>query len=109
VQCIKGKCAKAFHVSCARDGHALGIVFGVVREVNKEVISIDNNPSSAAPQGTSAAPQDYIHMTQSPIQQPQSNITPECVLKVVKKLEVQILCTQHNPVSLRHPEKLDLC
>ncbi|KAI0776874.1 hypothetical protein BD413DRAFT_610467 [Trametes elegans] len=46
IQCTKGKCPKAFHVSCARDGHANGIVFKVLREVEKEVVLLDSQSSA---------------------------------------------------------------
>jgi len=91
VQCTKGKCPKAFHVSCAQDNSA--VLFEVVKEVEKEVIltnstaatSICRDPAESAPSGRD-----------------------DQVLKVVKKLEVQILCTQHNPVcSIRFDIKGD--
>ncbi|KAI0641835.1 hypothetical protein C8Q79DRAFT_299359 [Trametes meyenii] len=56
IQCTKGKCPKAFHVSCAREGHANGIVFKVVREVEKEVVLLDNKPHAAAPTPTATPP-----------------------------------------------------
>jgi hypothetical protein len=88
VQCTKGKCPKAFHVSCAKDGGENGIVFTVVREVEKEVVLLRPNPgdmqvdSSSAPNGAAV----------------ESQASGSIVLKVIKKLDVQILCTQHNPV-----------
>lgn len=98
MQCTKGKCPKAFHVNCARDGHAMGIMFTVLRDVEKEVVLLDPSPSSSSINDrsmdidssritsdlTAAAP-----VLQSPLSR---------VLKVIKKLDVQILCTQHNPV-----------
>ncbi|KXN89538.1 DNA damage-responsive transcriptional repressor RPH1 [Leucoagaricus sp. SymC.cos] len=79
VQCTKGKCPKAFHVSCARDNST--VLFEVMKEVEKEVILTD--PTAAGVQA------DLV-----------GGVTTERndeVLKVIKKLEVQILCTQHNP------------
>lgn len=87
VQCTKGKCPKAFHVSCAKDGGENGTVFNVVREVEKEVVLLRPNPddmrvdSSSAPNGAAV----------------ESQASGSLVLKVIKKLDVQILCTQHNP------------
>ncbi|KAG2108349.1 hypothetical protein DEU56DRAFT_757330 [Suillus clintonianus] len=40
IQCTKGKCAKSFHVGCARDGGISGIVYSILREVEKEVILV---------------------------------------------------------------------
>ncbi|KAF8804210.1 jumonji superfamily protein [Phlegmacium glaucopus] len=99
VQCTKGKCPKAFHVNCARDGHAMGIMFTVMREVEKEVVLLDPSPSSSSINSHSNSMEvDSNHATNglsatAPI--PQSSLSR--VLKVIKKLDVQILCTQHNP------------
>lgn len=79
MQCTKGKCSKAFHVSCARENPA--IVFDM-KEVEKEVILTD---SAVAPMELGAG--IGVPMEKS-----------DQVLKVIKKLEVQILCSQHNPV-----------
>ncbi|KAL1942341.1 hypothetical protein VTO73DRAFT_6405 [Trametes versicolor] len=49
IQCTKGKCPKAFHVSCAREGHSSGIVFKVLREVEKEVVLLDGQAPAPAP------------------------------------------------------------
>ncbi|KAF9073520.1 JmjC domain, hydroxylase-domain-containing protein [Rhodocollybia butyracea] len=90
IQCTRGKCLKAFHVSCARDGQDNNIVFEVLREVEKEVVLLDvnSNPSHSRTQvdgsfndsGNGA----FDHQTQN-------------VLTIIKKVEVQILCSQHNP------------
>lgn len=79
VQCTKGKCPKAFHVSCARDNYAT--VFEVMREVEKEVILMDQAAPSMEVDSITGVPTERNDQ----------------VLKVIKKLEVQILCTQHNP------------
>ncbi|KAF9472723.1 hypothetical protein BDN70DRAFT_818235 [Pholiota conissans] len=89
VQCTKGKCPKAFHVNCARDGHALGIVFAVVRDVEKEVVLLDPSPSSTH---TGIDYRDHAAAQSS-----MAGFGSSRVLKIIKKLEVQILCTQHNP------------
>lgn len=73
--------------------------------MEKEVVLYD-----AAPLTASAAPHDQMQV--DPVSLPDLNAvtvdTPPAenpsesesrVLKVIKKLEVQILCTQHNPVS----------
>lgn len=57
-------------------------MFEVVREVEKEVILMDQAASAmevVSMDGVPAARNDQV-------------------LKVIRKLEVQILCTQHNPV-----------
>ena len=62
---------------CARDGTEQGISYEILQEVEKEVIlvqSTDGNVDSG----------------------PSTN--PE-VLKTIRKLDVQLLCPQHNPVS----------
>ncbi len=83
IQCTKGKCPKAFHVSCARDGNDQHIIFEVLREVEKEVVLLD--PASSDQMQVDS-------VTGLPMDDSQ-------VLKVIKKVEVQVLCTQHNPVS----------
>ena len=105
IQCSKGKCAKAFHVNCARDGQIMGIVFGVVREVDKEVILLDDTPpiEQSIP---IAVTEGQRHMTENAMLH-KHNSSPGCVVKVVKKFEIQTLCTQHNPVSLCHSETIN--
>ncbi|KAF8648878.1 hypothetical protein AX16_006153 [Volvariella volvacea WC 439] len=87
IQCTKGKCPKAFHVSCAREGSDLGVVFNIVKEVEKEVVLIDC-PSRLVPEGEV--------LSEQVINQPSID-SDSRVLKVVKKVEVQVLCNQHNP------------
>ena len=36
-------------MSCARDGHANGIVYRVLREIEKEVVLLDNNAPAPVP------------------------------------------------------------
>jgi len=65
---------------CARDGAEQGVSYEILQEVEKEVIlvqSVDGNSDSG----------------------PSTN-NPE-VLKTIRKLDVQLLCPQHNPVSFR--------
>lgn len=98
VQCTKGKCPKAFHVNCARDGHATGIMFSIMREVEKEVVLLDPIPSTSLTDNRSSESMnvDSYHTTTSTTPMLQSSLSR--VLKVIKKLDVHILCTQHNPV-----------
>lgn len=114
VQCTKGKCSKAFHVCCARDGHNVGIVFSVLREVEKEVVLVDtaleasaNDPASAETGLSSAAhaiaafPTSFTESGFVDIQSglpPTQQASSSKVLKVIKKQDVEILCTQHNPI-----------
>ena len=63
---------------CARDGSEQGISYDILQEVEKEVIlvqSADGNTDSGS-----------------------STNSPE-VLKTIRKLDVQLLCPQHNPVG----------
>ena len=83
MQCTKGKCPKAFHVSCAQDNSA--ILFEVVKEVVKEVVLTGINSDAAT--SIDMNPTEGVLMEKN-----------DQVLKVVKKLEIQVLCTQHNPV-----------
>ncbi|KAG6332296.1 hypothetical protein ID866_6791 [Astraeus odoratus] len=89
IQCTKGKCAKSFHVSCAKEG-ITGVAYNVLRELDKEVILVDvqTAPVTLPCPGT---PLDV----DVPIPRP---VPPEPrVLKTIKKNEVQVLCAQHNP------------
>lgn len=81
IQCTKGKCSKAFHIMCARDGTEQGISYEVLREVEKEVILVQSADANT----------DFS-----------STNNPE-VLKTIRKLDVQLLCPQHNPVSFHAP------
>lgn len=90
IQCTKGKCPKAFHVSCARDGS--DIVFTVLKEVEKEVVLLDPTLNAPGPsQVTKSEDPDAMNT------EPSENSSR--VLKIIRKLEVQVLCVQHNPVS----------
>ncbi|KAG6917212.1 hypothetical protein DXG01_003417 [Tephrocybe rancida] len=98
IQCTKGKCSKAFHVSCARDGGESGILYSVTREVEKDVLLV----TPAAPGGptvaTSVVPDAMQVDSAPPIDAQTPAAAPSQVLKAIKKLEVQVLCSQHNPV-----------
>ncbi|KAI0028527.1 JmjC domain, hydroxylase-domain-containing protein [Vararia minispora EC-137] len=70
VQCTKGRCPKAFHVSCAREGS--DIIFEE-KEAYWDVIAGERATSEASME----------------------------VVKVITKMEFQLLCAQHNPAILQ--------
>lgn len=85
-------------MSCARDGSTQNIVYTVLREVEKEVVLIEPQPLVRIPVNadpgdstTAAAESTQMDVDQAQTAEPQ-------VLKLIKKLEVQVLCQQHNPV-----------
>ncbi|KAG6841641.1 hypothetical protein C0991_008626 [Blastosporella zonata] len=93
VQCSKGKCPKAFHISCARDGAEFGIMYSVTREVEKDVELVGPMAPTATVLATHMNP-DAMHVDLSEHPGP----APSQVLKTIKKLEVLVLCSQHNPI-----------
>ncbi|OAX41802.1 JmjC-domain-containing protein [Rhizopogon vinicolor AM-OR11-026] len=98
IQCTKGKCAKSFHVGCARDGGPSGIVYSIMREVEKEVILVYPQPNPLPPPQHITPTLDGVPMdldaagSQLEMQQ----VEPQ-VLKIIKKYDVELLCLQHNP------------
>ncbi|KAI0084382.1 hypothetical protein BDY19DRAFT_997737 [Irpex rosettiformis] len=105
IQCTKGKCPKAFHVSCARDGATHFIVYNVIREVESDVILLGSTPpvahapSAIDPSLLNAAMGQEMALEAAQLPQPQAAQPTErpIVLKHIKKLEVEVLCPQHNP------------
>lgn len=102
VQCTRGKCSKAFHISCAREGAKHGIVYEELGEVEKDVVLVDVPPASDL-----GAPMDVDGSNISPPQDnPSDSVDANMssshkeAIKVVKKIEFQLLCSQHNPVSV---------
>ncbi|KAL1673195.1 hypothetical protein EV122DRAFT_223189 [Schizophyllum commune] len=87
IQCTKGKCSKAFHISCAREGGEAGISFRVLDEVEKQVVLVD----AYAAGGGGAMDVDG---------QGQQAADEGTVIKTIRKTEVEVLCSQHNPVRV---------
>ena len=102
IQCTKGKCPKAFHVSCARDSQEGGIVFNVLKEVEKEVVLLDPIIGATPITSTNQMQVDPSTCPVEPIVMNAGLLSPSGsrVIKVIKKLEIQVLCTQHNPVGI---------
>ena len=63
---------------CARDGAEQGISYEILQEVEKEVILVQSVDGNVDPGPSTTSPE---------------------VLKTIRKLDVQLLCPQHNPVS----------
>jgi len=98
IQCTKGKCTKSFHVSCAKEGQN-GVSYTVLREVEKEVILVHMQPATSR---MPHSPGKHSHSEVTLVAQdaqPSADTEPQ-VLKTIKKNEVQVLCNQHNPVSI---------
>lgn len=112
IQCTKGKCPKAFHISCARSTES--VVYEVVQEVDKEVVLVDAAAiAAAAPPAPAPMPlSDFVSTAMDVDAVPSGCVTPAelqsmtvdvpepRVVKIVKKMEVRLLCSQHNPVRL---------
>lgn len=99
IQCTRGKCSKAFHISCAREGAEHGVVYKELGEVEKDVVFVD-----VAPVSSLCAPMDVddsISPSQvSPSDSVDAKASNKEAIKVVKKMEFQLLCPQHNPVRV---------
>lgn len=101
IQCTRGKCSKAFHISCAREGAEHGIVYKELGEVEKDVVLVDvaTAPSLPTPMdvdgGIPPSPSENAPSDSIDAKTPNKD-----AVKVVKKMEFQLLCPQHNPLIL---------
>ncbi|KAI5118500.1 hypothetical protein M0805_004000 [Coniferiporia weirii] len=132
IQCTKGKCPKAFHVSCAREsGQEDRVLFTKLREVEKEVVlndlrtltPLEPSDEPTADDGTSVASNplsiDPSLLTTSTEKLPDVAAAPPParlrfspqpnVIKTIKKIEYELLCAQHNPAvaATKRANKLD--
>lgn len=102
IQCTRGKCSKAFHISCAHEGAEHGIVYEELGEVEKDVVLVDMAAISSL-----YAPMDIDANISPPQETPSDSVDAKApnkeAIKVVKKIEFQLLCPQHNPVSVTEP------
>ena len=95
IQCTKGKCPKAFHVSCASEGDPdTGLVFKELRQVERQVICIDSTIPTAESSDTQTQNQESIASTSA-----WTLDEPTSTSKTITKIEYEMLCSQHNPVS----------
>jgi hypothetical protein len=85
-------------MSCAREGAEQGIVYNELCEVEKDVVLVDvaPAPSHSAPVNINSAPPLQDGFCDTVDARPSDKET----IKVIKKVEFQLLCPQHNPVSV---------
>ncbi|KAI0631611.1 hypothetical protein C8Q77DRAFT_1159385 [Trametes polyzona] len=101
IQCTKGKCPKAFHVSCARDGHASGIVFKVLREVEKEVVLLDGNQAPAATPAPTPASEPAPTTLSAPLSEAASSSPADAGLATGQPMDVDpAMLTVARPVAM---------
>lgn len=84
IQCSKGKCPKAFHVTCAIENEEVG--YEVLDVVTSDVVLVDSPSEGQDPNVANTASTN-------------ERLRP---LKKVKKISVSCLCPQHNPVRSTH-------
>ncbi|KAH8981101.1 JmjC domain, hydroxylase-domain-containing protein [Lactarius hatsudake] len=100
IQCTRGKCSKAFHVSCAREGAEHGIVYKELGEVEKDVVLVDMGPTPTPSVPIDVSVDDAVSPPQGTSDAVDAMVCDRETIKVVKKVEYQLLCPQHNPLML---------
>ena len=88
MQCIVGKCSKAFHVSCAREQKS-GASYEELEVEEHEVLVNLDTASGSATSDANGAPMTVDGSARR-------------VLKTITKLNVAITCAQHNKVLWTH-------
>ncbi|KAG8950587.1 hypothetical protein FRC00_007627 [Tulasnella sp. 408] len=94
IQCTRGKCIKAFHVTCAATSSDM--VYRELQEVEKEVV-LTNPPPDAQMQSALTTSDDPAKET--------SGSSAQGVVKTIKKPTVEVLCSQHNPVNMERKKQ----
>jgi hypothetical protein len=98
IQCTKGKCPKAFHVSCATS--LSQVDFKIIEEIEKQVVIVDLDPLPSRDSAIAAiTAMDVDSVVASPAPPPSTSLEPK-VIKSIWKSHYELLCPQHNPVSL---------
>ncbi|KAG8892637.1 hypothetical protein FRB99_002560, partial [Tulasnella sp. 403] len=82
IQCAKGKCPKAFHVTCAT--RAEDVSYKELGEDEKEVVLVVKPPTQ---DGTTVP--GFLDGGSEPAAN---------VVKTIRKLQVEVFCCQHNPL-----------
>jgi PHD-zinc-finger like domain len=94
IQCTRGKCSKAFHVSCAIEQEEVD--YKVVEETESEVVVIGSTQDLPLSNGSSSGDLSVIN---SSGHVPSMQESSTRMVKIVRKYLVSVLCSQHNPVS----------
>ncbi|KAG8972313.1 hypothetical protein FRC05_010155 [Tulasnella sp. 425] len=92
IQCTRGKCIKAFHVTCAAT--CGDMVYRELEEVEKEVVLLNSSPDKSGVPIASDAPAEDTPASSA-----------QRVIKSIKKPAVEVLCSQHNPVNVERKKQ----
>jgi hypothetical protein len=97
IQCAKGKCSKALHVTCAEQGKA-NASFRVVQIQETEVL-INVDVAATLPTGsTSESRHEVDPASLISVNGAMEDGGTHRVLKTIQKYVVEALCGLHNPV-----------